>query len=85
MTDKFRSFRAVRQSFKFRIIYIPEKPLICTIKVAWINIAVSLDDELVGAVPAYAALLGLFTEAHSDEIVEISHADVVSAHEILDI
>ena len=64
---------------------VAEQPLIGAVKIAGIKVSVALNNKLMCAVAAKGALLRPFAEIHSDVIVKLANADVISADKIFDI
>jgi hypothetical protein len=82
-SDKVHGSFAVLHSRKIRIENIAEQVFIRTVKVAGINISVTLTDKLMGTVTRKTALLRSLTEIHPHPVVKLSYAHIIAPYEIL--
>lgn len=76
---------AGKSRFNRGFFNVAQKVFVRAIKVAGVKISVALNNKLVGAVAAKAALLRPLAEEHSDVIVKKPDADVVPTDEVLDV
>lgn len=83
--DKINRRFAVGHGGKIGVPNIAEQIFIGTIEVAGINVPIAFRNELARAAPQDTALLGLLPQKEPHPVVELPHADILSARIILDI
>lgn len=82
--QKGKGFGVVRQALEvgIRVIDIAESIFVEAIKIAGENASVPFDDELAGAMPVLSALIGRESVRATDEVVKLSHADILPRPEV---